>query len=115
MAKGGTAWIRVEVVRGGSPSERLVTFMAKGHPYALTVDARAVEDELLRVTVMEKAGDEVEVELPRTDGAGRRVTVALDDLLEEESPASGGWLPWALLAFVLLVVGVAFAVLSALE
>ena len=68
--------IPVEVHPGMFPSERAVSFQAGGKEYTLLVDARDVENETLRVSVVEEGDIEALIDLPRdTFSSGPRIRV----------------------------------------
>ena len=77
------ARIRVEVGRAPLAFERWVMFAAEGRVHALIVDAQDVDGDLLRVTVVREAGDDLVIELPRPAIAGRFVKMPRDCVFEE--------------------------------
>jgi len=89
MTTRSPARIRVEVGRAPLAFERWVMFAAEGRVHALIVDAQDVDGDLLRVTVVQEAGDELVLELPRPAIAGRFVKMPRESVFAEPLSLEG--------------------------
>jgi hypothetical protein len=109
------ARIRVEVGPAALSFERGVMFMAEGRLHALVVDAQDVDGDLLRVSVVREAGDELVVELPRPTLSGRFLKMPRDQVFAEplglEACARLGLILLAVVAGATVVFLAAYALL----
>jgi hypothetical protein len=81
------ARIRVEVDPAALTLERAVTFLVEGRLHTLVVDAADVEEDLLRVNVVQEAGEHLLVELPRPSVSGRFVRMPREQVFAEPMSA----------------------------
>jgi hypothetical protein len=81
--KPSPARIRVNVAPASLAFERSVAFAVEGRVHMLVVDAEDVHGDLLRVTVVQEAGDDLLIELPRPSASGRFVRMPRGHVLAE--------------------------------
>jgi hypothetical protein len=81
--KPSPARIRVQVEPAKLACERSVAFAVEGRVHMLVVDAEDLDGDLLRVTVVQEAGDDLLIELPRPSVSGRFVRMPRAHVLAE--------------------------------